>query len=125
MNLAQDSGVDYSPGYFDLVSEPSGVLMEYQDTAVTAGATPSILQQIVEFGKTALPAVLSYQQQKELNDLNVERARKGLPPINTQQFTAQSAPQVRMGLTQDTQKLLIYGVVAAAIVGIVMTIARR
>jgi hypothetical protein len=99
--------------------------MEYQDTAVTAGATPSILQQIVEFGKTALPAVLSYQQQKELNDLNVERARKGLPPINTQQFTAQSAPQVRMGLTQDTQKLLIYGVVAAAIVGIVMTIARR
>ena len=126
MNMANVGQNDYvDSGFYDLISEPPSGLVEYQDTLPVAGAAPSILQQIVDFGKAAIPVVLSYEQQKQLNDLNIERARKGLPPLNTQQFSAQSAPQVRMGLTADTQKMLMYGVLIAAAAGIVMVIARR
>ena len=125
MNLGQSDFVEDDPGFFDLLSEPGAQLIEYQDTVPTAGATPSILQQLVEFGKAAIPAALSFQQQRDLNEINIERARKGLPPINTAQFMAQSAPQVRVGMTQDTQKMLMYGVLIAAAAGIIMVVARR
>lgn len=123
MNLAQND--DYAPGgYFDLVSEPGPELVEYQDTYPVVGATPSILDQIVSFGQKIVPAVLSYQQQRDLNAINIERARRGLSPLNTSAYVAQSAPQVRFGMTADTQKMLMYGVLIAAVAGVLIAFAR-
>lgn len=101
----------------ELASYPPGSeMVEYQEQFPTAGGSgPSILDQIVDFGKKLIPVALSYEQQKQLNDLNIARASKGLPPLNTSQYSAQSAPQVRVGVTPDTQKMLIYGGAALAL----------
>jgi hypothetical protein len=55
-------------------------------------------------------ALLTLQQQKELNEANLQRAQRGLTPLSPQQF----APQVNVGMSADTKKLLIYGGIAAA-----------
>ena len=101
-----------------LISKPPGsVLVEYQGQAPTAGASgPSILDQIVSFGQKLIPVALSLEQQRGLNDLNMQRARMGLPPLNTSQYMAQSAPQVRFGMTPDVQNLVMYG--GAALLGV-------
>jgi len=103
---------------FNLISEPPGsVMTEYQEQNPTAGASgPSFLDQLVSFGQKLIPAALSFEQQRNLNELNLERARKGLPPLNTSQYMAQSAPQFRAGLTPDTQNMLMMG--GAAILGV-------
>jgi hypothetical protein len=102
---------------YGLVSEPPGTAMvEYQDQAPTAGGSPSLLDQIVSFGQKLIPVALSLEQQRGLNDLNMQRARMGLPPLNTSQYMAQSAPQVRFGMTSDVQNLVMYG--GAALLGV-------
>lgn len=127
MNLAQfedDFGYD-DPGYYDLLAEPTPQLVEYQETVPTAGATPSILDQIVSFGQKLVPVVLSYQQKKELNDINVERAKRGQPPLDMNAYLRSSAPQIRAGLTTDTQKMLMYGGLLIAGVFIFSAVMRR
>jgi hypothetical protein len=55
--------------------------------------------------------VTSYNQQKIL-EANIDRAARGLPPINTSLL----APTYNVGLTSDTKNMLIIGgVVLAAI----------
>lgn len=49
-----------------------------------------------------LTAVQTYQ----LNQINVERAKLGLPPIDTSAYTGVG---VRVGLAPQTQQLIIYG----------------
>lgn len=51
--------------------------------------------------------VTQYNQQKIL-DANIERARQGLPPINT----ASIAPTYNVGLSPETQQLLMFGGIA-------------
>lgn len=60
-----------------------------------------------------LPVIASTYQQKQLLDVQVERARNGLPPLNASQY----APGVAVGLNTDTQKLLI-GIAVALLVGL-------
>lgn len=61
-----------------------------------------------------LPALAATQQQRELLKVQTERARAGLPPLDTSQYGV----GVRVGLSEDTKQLLIYGAVAlAALVG--------
>jgi hypothetical protein len=69
--------------------------------------------------------LLSLKQQSDLNELNLERARRGQPPLNVSQYAAQSAPQVRAGLTPDTQSLLIYGGAALAGVWLLSSFIRK
>lgn len=103
-------------GPFDLISEPlPSDLGVFQDTVPTLGSEPSILDKIVSFGEKVIPGILSMQQQREINDINMERARKGLPPINAQAYLAQSAPQVRFGVTPDTQNALVKGAIVVGI----------
>jgi hypothetical protein len=47
---------------------------------------------ILDFAKEAVPAYLAYDAQKDLMDLNMERARQGLDPIDP----GVTAPQVRV-----------------------------
>lgn len=126
MNLSQSPDDFYTGDYYDLISEPQTYPPYYQDTAPTAGASgPSILDQIVSFGKSVIPMALSVKQQNDLNQINVERAKKGLPPLNTSAYAAQSAAQVRVGIAPDTQKMLMYGVAAVLGVSVLMMVLRR
>lgn len=56
-----------------------------------------------------IPSILATVQQKELLDVQIERARAGLPPLDVSAYT----PGVAVGLSQDTKQLLMYGGAAA------------
>lgn len=55
-----------------------------------------------------LPGLVATYQQKQLLQLQVDRARQGLPPLNASQYGA----GINVGLSQDTQKLIMYGGIA-------------
>lgn len=56
-----------------------------------------------------LPALAMTQQQYQLMQINLDRASKGLPAIDVASY---SGAGVNVGLAPDTQKLLMYGVLA-------------
>lgn len=71
------------------VAEPAGL------SAVQEGG---LLTRILDVAQTVLPAYLQFEQQREVLDIQLERARAGLPPLSTEQF----APSVQVGLDRDT-----------------------
>lgn len=85
----------------------------------TQAANDSELQIILDVLRDGLTV---YNQQRIL-DANIDRAARGLPPINT----AQIAPQYNIGLSQDTKNLLVIGglVLAAMFVFNSMSRGRR
>lgn len=52
----------------------------------------------------SIPAIMQASAQKQLMDVNLQRAQKGLPPLNAASYT----PGVNVGLTSDTQKMVMY-----------------
>lgn len=56
-----------------------------------------------------VPALTMTTQQVQLMQLNIERAKKGLPPIDIASY---SGIGVNIGLSESTKNLLIYGGVA-------------
>lgn len=56
-----------------------------------------------------LTAVTLTAQQSQLMQLNIERAKKGLPPVDIAAFTGIG---VNVGLSESTKNLLIYGGIA-------------
>jgi hypothetical protein len=54
-------------------------------------------------------AITMTAQQRQLMQLNIERAKKGLPPIDIASY---SGVGVNVGLSPDTKNLLIFGGVA-------------
>jgi len=67
-------------------------------------------------------AGLNAVQVFQLNQINVERAKLGLPPIDTSAYTGVG---VRVGLAPQTQQLLIYGGLALLAVLVFNTLSRR
>jgi hypothetical protein len=53
-----------------------------------------------------LPAITMTAQQQQLMQLNIERAKKGLPPVDIASYTGIG---VNVGLSPDTKNLLIFG----------------
>lgn len=61
-----------------------------------------------------LPILATTYQQKQLLEVQMQRARAGQAPLDVSQY----APGVRVGMTEDTKTLLIVGgIVAAMLVG--------
>lgn len=56
----------------------------------------------------ALPIVAATVQQKEILDIQVQRAKQGLPPLDASQYAA----GVNVGLSPETTRLVTYGIVA-------------
>lgn len=67
------------------------------EVATSDSATDSILN-------TARDLLTVYNQQRIL-DANMERAARGLPPLNTAQY----APTYNVGLAPDTRNMLLIG----------------
>jgi hypothetical protein len=88
-----------------------------EDTSDTQSMLDSILQSVSQLGQ----AYVQYQMQHDLYELNLARAQQGQPPISPQAV----APGVNVGLTPETQKLLIYGGIALIGVFIFMQMGKR
>lgn len=71
-----------------------------------------------ELAKQGLSALQTYQ----LNQINVERAKLGYPPIDVSQYTGVG---VRVGFAPQTQQLLIYGGLALLGVMVFQTLMKR
>lgn len=72
-----------------------------------------------------LPAFLAADAQKDLNALNLERARRGLAPISASYYNA-TRPQVNVGASPDLMNFLyIGGAVALGLFGLSFIMKRR
>ena len=85
-------------GTLALVDTDTGMTVTTATEQQTA-SNPTSWADIVKLGLTTL-------QTAQINQINVERARRGLPPLDTAQYTGVG---VRVGLNPQTQQLLIYG----------------
>lgn len=106
---------------FELVTAADGTdVWVDPDTGkgITADLKQSTATSWADVLKQGLTAVQTYQ----LNQINVERARMGLPPIDTSAYTGVG---VRVGLAPQTQQLLIYGGLALLAVMVFNTLAKR
>lgn len=84
-------------------------------TTEPSQGAPSSWIDLVGKGLTAL-------QTYQLNQINVERAKMGLPPIDTSQYTGVG---VRVGIAPQTQQLLIYGGLALLAVMVFQSVMKR
>lgn len=65
---------------------------------------------------------LTTLQTYQLNQINVERAKMGYPPIDTSQYTGVG---VRVGFAPQTQQLIIYGGLALLAVLVFQSVMKR
>ena len=66
-----------------------------------------------------LPALVTGYQQKQLLDVQIQRAKAGLPPLNVSEY----APGVQVGVDSSTQRLLMMG--GALALGLAFILTRR
>lgn len=79
-----------------------GIVQKIKETQTAGESWIDTLQKLI-------PALTLTAQQVQLMQLNVERAKKGLPPVD---ITSYSGIGVNVGLSPDTKNLLIYGGIA-------------
>jgi len=73
------------------------------------------------WGRIASSVVMA-QQQRELMKINVERAKRGEPPLDIAQYTGVG---VQVGVSQNTQQFLTYAGIAVLGFLLINTLARR
>lgn len=106
---------------FVLTTAPDGTeVWVDEDTGkgVTRDPSQSTATSWVDVVSKGLTTLQTYQ----LNQINVERAKLGLPPIDTSAYTGVG---VRVGLAPQTQQLLIYGGLALLAVMVFNTLSKR
>jgi hypothetical protein len=90
-------------GYAGVLEEAApGIVQKIQQTQAPGESWIDTLQKLV-------PALTMTVQQVQLMQLNIERAKNGLPPIDIAQY---SGIGVNVGLSASTKNLLIYGGIA-------------
>lgn len=86
-----------APGVTDIVSEQQSIGESWMDSLARL-----------------LPILAATEQQKKLLDVQAERARQGLPPLDVSQYSA--GAKVAFSLDPGLQKMLVIG--GAALLGI-------
>ncbi len=81
-------------------------------TQAATGATDSTTMNIISSLPSLIPALASGYSALSLADVNIGRAKAGLPPLNAAAY----GPQVGVSLAPATQSLVMYGVAALALV---------
>jgi hypothetical protein len=90
-------------GYAGVLEQAApGIVQKIQQTQVQGESWIDTLQKLV-------PALTMTVQQVQLMQLNIERAKGGLPPIDIASY---SGIGVNFGLSPETKNLLIYGGIA-------------
>jgi hypothetical protein len=103
-----DDDADMNPDYGSFTSYP------LDNSFGTTWDWAAIANNVTKVGT----ALLSLNQQRELQELNIQRATRGLAPLSPSQY----APQMNVGIAQDTQKMLMFGAIG---LGLVLLFSRR
>ena len=106
---------------FVLTTAPDGSSV-WVDEATGRGVTQDPAQPAATSWVDVIRQGLTTVQTYQLNQINVERARMGLPPIDTSQYTGVG---VRVGLSPQTQQLVIYGGLALLAVLVFQSVMKR
>lgn len=86
------------PGVVESFLEALGVDQAIAHGQLGAEGEQTLVQKMLDLAQGILPAYLQYKQQDEVLSIQLERAKAGLPPLETGQF----APSVQIGLDQET-----------------------
>lgn len=68
-----------------------------------------------------LPSYAAYKGQQSLIKLNIERAKQGLPPVDT----ASVSPQVNVGISADSKRIVYFALGGAALIALVALTRKR
>jgi hypothetical protein len=99
-----ETGDYYDDGTGALVSEPAGSGVNVNMPGTTSGQPSDWLSAIT----SALPKVSAFATAEQLAQVNIDRAKQGLPALQTSQY----APQVGVGLDAQTKTFITYGGIA-------------
>jgi len=78
----------------------------------------STIDQITQSAANIFKTVLSTVQVNDLNKLNIERARQGLPPLNAQQYTQMGSVNAPALTSPNMQLILLGGIALVAILAL-------
>lgn len=109
------------------VSAPdfSGQAFNFGITDSTPLPTSNFADTIANTVKTLASSILPVIGQQKILDVQIQRAKAGLPPLDTSQLS--DAAGLNVGLTSSTQKtfLMVAGLGAAALIGMSLLKHRR
>lgn len=91
------------------------------DAAAGVDVSAPWYQDLLQFGTQAMQAYTQFRSQDALMELNVERARRGLPPIDPTAY----GPAVGVGLDARTRELLQYALIGGAVLIVLPMILKR
>lgn len=75
-----------------------------------------------ETAQKILTGLVMTEQQRQLMQLNIERAKQGLPPIDINRY---SGVGVNVGLSQGTEKLVLYLALGAGAFLLINSLMKR
>lgn len=76
----------------------------------------------IDTAQKILTGLVMTEQQRQLMQLNIDRARQGLPPIDINRYTGVG---VNVGLSQGTQQLVLYLALGAGALILLNTLMKR
>lgn len=83
------------------------------------------MNETAQSGTSIVSSLLTLYQQKQLMDINAERAKQGLPPINAADAGMQAQVGAQVGLDAATRNVVIAAIAAATLVGLAMVLRGR
>lgn len=92
------------------------------DAQETGPAKPGVAQTISSILQTVASGYLTAQQvknQQKVLDMQLQRAQQGLPPLDVDLRQYGMVPQASVGLTDDTQRLLLWVVAGVGAIVVV------
>ena len=102
MDAGTGSTSDTATDYASLETIAPGISTMIEQTSSPGESWSTTLQKL-------LPNLALTAQQLQLMQINIQRAKQGLPAIDVASY---SGAGVNVGLSPDTQKLVIYGGIA-------------
>lgn len=117
MNLGEVGTNAIAPGEWDWLYNTGNIVQQMDPTnpaaspVVDGSFDPSILRELKDGVFSITQSILAAKQASDLNEINMERLRRGLAPISA----ADMAPRVNVGLPPETEgllKILLIGGVA-------------
>ena len=89
----------------DMLFETGGFLGDAEQSAESAVDAQSILDKSLDTLQKLLPSYYQYQSQRQLIDLNIERAKQGLAPVDSSLV----GPTLKVGMSSDMQRIAVIG----------------
>lgn len=93
----------------EMMFESAGFLGDVETDPEFVADSQGILDKSLDALQKILPGYYQYSAQKQLIDLNIERAKQGLTPVDSGAL----APTVKVGVSSDIQRMLTFGLVGA------------